>query len=86
MIMARLWPHGERITVEANSQGELYSFTWRGECHPIQAISNVWRVDETWWQKHILRDYFKLTTQTGLLVVIYQDLLSNFWYLERLFD
>jgi hypothetical protein len=27
-----------------------------------------------------------LSTDTGLLVIIYQDLLSGEWYLQRLYD
>jgi len=34
----------------------------------------------------VWREYFKLTTQTGLLVVIYLDLLNGKWYLQRLYD
>jgi glycosyltransferase involved in cell wall biosynthesis len=33
-----------------------------------------------------LRDYYKLVTHTGLLVVIFQDLVTGDWYLERLYD
>ncbi len=39
-----------------------------------------------WWRVRIWREYFKLTTGTGLLVVIYRDLLSGAWYLQRLYD
>jgi hypothetical protein len=32
------------------------------------------------------RDYFKLTTTTGLLVIIYHDLIHDAWFLQRLYD
>jgi hypothetical protein len=39
-----------------------------------------------WWREGIRRDYFKLTTTTGLLVVIFHDLDTGDWYLQRLYD
>ena len=56
------------------------------EPHPVQAVAKRWRVDQEWWQARIWREYFKLTTKTGLLVIIYRDLLTGDWYLQRLYD
>ena len=52
----------------------------------IQAVARRWRVDQDWWRQRVWREYFKLTTRTGLLVIIYRDLLSGRWYLQRLYD
>jgi hypothetical protein len=43
-------------------------------------------IDEDWWSDPIRRDYFKLYTQTGLLVEIYHDLRHHTWYLQRVYD
>ena len=52
----------------------------------MQTIAKRWRVDVDWWRVRVWREYFKLATGTGLLVVIYRDLLSGGWYLQRLYD
>ena len=62
------------------------AFTWQGQIHQVQQVVKRWRVDQEWWQQRIWREYFKLSTQSGLLVVIYRDLLTGQWYLQRLYD
>ena len=61
-------------------------FTWQGKAHRVIEITRYWRVDVDWWRERIWRAYFKLRTESGLLVVIYQDLISGGWNLQRLYD
>lgn len=92
--MTRLWPVGLPISViddGAKDEGirngrRPTRFTWRGQTHQVAEITRAWRVDIDWWQDRVWRAYFKLSTDTGLLVIIYQDLLSGEWYLQRLYD
>ncbi len=84
--MTRLWPNGEPITVEHSPDGAPRAFTWQGRTHPVQGIAKRWRVDTGWWRRRIWREYFKLSTRTGLLVILYRDLLTDRWYLQRLYD
>lgn len=95
--MTRLWPAGILINVtgsrsiSASSEGnngdvEPASFSWQGQIHQVAEITRKWRVDIDWWRGRIWRAYFKLRTDTGLLVIIYQDLLNDEWYLQRLYD
>ena len=95
--MTRLWPDGISISVTATpgagSKDEGVaddqrpaSFTWQGQTHQVDEITRAWRVDIDWWRGRVWRAYFKLSTDTGLLVVIFKDLLSGEWYLQRLYD
>jgi hypothetical protein len=84
--MTHLWPAGQPIAVVVNSLAEPTSFTWQGRTHSVETIGRRWRVDMEWWRQRIWRAYYKLSTETGLLVIIYQDLLSGDWYLQRLYD
>jgi hypothetical protein len=61
-------------------------FIWQGQAHQVDEITREWRVDIDWWRGRVWRAYFKLNTDTGLLAIIYQDLLSGEWYLQRLYD
>lgn len=84
--MTHLWPEGEPIAVASDDWGAPRAFTWRGRRHQVRTITKRWRVDVDWWQERVWREYFKLATHTGLLVVVYRDLLAGGWYLQRLYD
>ena len=88
--MTRLWSAGYPIVVETRTDsgsGQIPSqFTWQGQPHVVTEISKIWRVDVDWWRVRIWRAYFKISTDTGLLVVVYQDLISEEWFLQRLYD
>ena len=90
--MTRLWTPAEPITVvtvasPASGPGRLPAhFSWQGQTHAVTHITQVWRVDIDWWRERIWRAFYKLSTDTGLLVIIFQDLLTNQWYFLRLYD
>jgi hypothetical protein len=84
--MTRLWANGEPVEVRCATSGIPFAFVWQGRTHPVQGIAKRWRVDLDWWQLHVWREYFKLYTRTGLLVILYRDLLTGQWYLQRLYD
>ncbi len=62
------------------------SFTWQGQTHTVAHITREWRVDIDWWRERTWRAFYKLNTDTGLLVIIFQDLLTNQWFFLRLYD
>ena len=84
--MTRFWAKGKLIHVVSDELGEPKRFEWQRGTHQVDAIARQWRVDLDWWRIRVWRDYFKLVTNSGLLVVIYRDLLSDQWYLQRLYD
>jgi hypothetical protein len=84
--MTRLWPAGQPIRVQTGDRDCPEQLTWQGQAHPVEGIANRWLVDEDWWKQRIWREYFKLFTTTGLLLVIYHDLVADRWYVQRLYD
>jgi hypothetical protein len=85
--MTRLWPKGEAIEVwgeEETPEG----FVWQGAPHQTVDVCNRWRVHTRWWEpdQAIWREYLKVTTDTGLLCLLYRDLHTGRWYLARLYD
>ena len=98
--MTRLWSNGDRwgigLPIKMNTQyatgdaSAIYErpslLTWQNQDHLVIEITKTWRVDIDWWRERVWRAYFKLRTDTGLLVIVYQDLLSGKWYLQRLYD
>jgi hypothetical protein len=84
--MTYFWAMGDPIQVEVDNGWQPVRFAWRNGEHPVHAVTNRWRVDEDWWSQRIWREYFKLITTTGLLVIVFRDLVSGDWYLQRLYD
>lgn len=84
--MTRLWAKGQPITAASDADGTPHSFEWQGRTHHVTGISKRWRVDTGWWRLRVWREYFKLETDTGLLVIIYRNLLTDDWYFQRLYD
>jgi hypothetical protein len=83
--MTRLWRDGLPLAVW--TEGDLPSrFHWQGQAHTVERVTDHWRIDSGWWRFHVWRDYFKLVTRSGLVVVLYRDLDSRRWYVLRLYD
>ena len=85
--MTRLWPKGASIVVAENASAAPDRVTWQGQTHQVAEIAKHWRVDADWWRgRPVARDYYKLTTTTGLLLIVYRDLETSAWHLQRLYD
>jgi hypothetical protein len=84
--MTHFWPEGEPVEVEADSLWTPVRLTWQGTVHPVETITDRWRVDEEWWRGRVWREYFTLITSTGLLMEIFHDLTADEWYVQRVYD
>jgi len=84
--MTRLWSEGQPITIQSKKGEGPETFLWQGQKHHVEEITRRWRVDMGWWRERIWRTCFKLITDTGLLVIVYQDLNDDQWYLHRMYD
>jgi hypothetical protein len=82
--MTRLMREHPLISVELDSDGSLVAFRWNGRREPVE-VCNRWRVEESWWNQPIARDYFKVA---GLrwLALVYLDRIDGSWHLERVYD
>lgn len=84
--MTRLWSEGAAIAVVCDEQERPARLTWRGRAHAVTHVARAWRVDLDWWRERVWRRYYKVSTDSGLLLVIFQDLTSGDWFLQRLYD
>lgn len=62
------------------------AIVWKNQTHQVVELARQWRVDIGWWRQRTWRHYFKVSTDTGMLVEFYQDLEAKAWYLQRLYD
>jgi hypothetical protein len=94
--MTRLCPEGEVVKVWGD--GEIPAgFVWRGASHRI-TVHSRWRIHTNWWQQGLSvsalsllkggtwREYLKVTTDSGLLCLLFRDLEGASWYLARIYD
>jgi hypothetical protein len=84
--MSRFWPAGVPIAVVADARATPLRFDWGTYSHPTAQVLDRWRVDAGWWRRRAWREYFKLITRSGLLVIVYHDVSSGEWYLQRVYD
>lgn len=82
--MTRLVREHPAIEVETDADDRLVAIRWNGRREPVE-VCNRWRVEEAWWGRPILRDYFKVVGQHWLALV-YLDRVDGEWRLERLYD
>jgi len=84
--MTRFWAEGLPVQVEVDDVLAPRRFVWQAQTHPVERVLDRWRVDEDWWRGQVWREYFTLTTTSGLLVDLFHDLLTDSWRLQRLYD
>jgi hypothetical protein len=85
--LTRLWPEGESIEAWGGRETPA-GFTWQETPHRVADVYNRWQVHTRWWEpgETIWREYVKVTTNTGLLCLLYRDLLHGGWFLARVYD
>ena len=49
----------------------------------VQEITNVWRVDDSWWSNPASRMYYALELDSGSRITVFLDLLNNKWYRQN---
>ena len=84
--MARILEKPEELKVSVNMQGVPLTLVRDGEKQRITKVYEQWRVAEEWWGKEILRNYFRVKTNRGLVYDIYRDMPSDCWYLSKVYD
>ena len=86
MTSAREKPAPMRIKVIAEVEGEPFAFFLNGKREKVREVSNRWRMQEEWWRRERIREYYRVITESGRLCLIFQDLLGGGWFLERVYD
>lgn len=85
--MTRLWTTGQPVEIWGEGATPK-GFVWQNTPHRILKRANRWQVHTRWWEpgETVWRAYVKVTTDTGLLCLLYQDLSTGQWFLARVYD
>lgn len=84
--MTPFWPDGKRVEVQVSGEAPS-AFRWNRRRHRVLDVSARWRIHTLWWtDAEVWRDYWEVTTDTGLLCMLFHDLRSGAWALERILE
>jgi hypothetical protein len=77
-----------RTQSTASSAGPAHVLTASVRNELSGEICNTWVIHTLWWEpsQTVWREYLKVVTDTGMLCVIFRDLLRGGWFLVRIFD
>ena len=79
------------VTVELNADG-VPTKVWRSKDNGggqeenaavIEAVLEMWRIDDEWWRQTISRLYFETILEGGKRVVLFHDLITGNWFLQQ---
>lgn len=73
----------QTLEVDADTQGAPLAVTTRAGLRRVEALQDVWRVDDEWWRAVISRRYFTLRLEGDVLLTIFQDLTTGAWHVQR---
>jgi len=77
--MARLRP--AEIEISSDARGLPLILTRNRKRERITGIYEHWRIADEWWDREIRRDYFRIETDSGVVLDIYHDVAVDLWYL-----
>ena len=49
----------------------------------VEAILEIWRIDDEWWRELITRQYVEVVLEGGGHVVLFEDLKAKQWFMQR---
>ena len=81
--MSPFWSDGAVIQVHL-ADGKPYEIEWQGQWHSVTCINRHWSVHTLWWKKELWCRYWELAMY-DTMGVVYEDVLSEEWYLERIY-
>ncbi|MGC9521572.1 MAG: DUF6504 family protein [Anaerolineae bacterium] len=80
-------PHPIQVTTDEDNVPLTFSWEERGKViHRIYRVRQVyehWRERRFWWSRPVARDYYRLEDTGGGVRLLYQDLSTGDWWLER---
>jgi nucleotidyltransferase/DNA polymerase involved in DNA repair len=76
-------PPPQPIQVVKNVNGKVQALAWPDHLTRVVRLSEHWRVRRRWWGKPIRRNYYRLETAEPRVRVVFHDLETDRWWLER---
>src|SRR2546429_7990757 len=75
-------PH--RVAVELDATGQPIRMQEAdGEMRRVEAVGEVWRIDDEWWRRSISRRCFEVIFEGGGRAVLFEDLVTGEWRMQK---
>jgi len=49
----------------------------------VEFVNETWRLDDEWWRIPIHRRYFEIVLEDGKRAVLFEDLITGDWFIQR---
>src|SRR6266576_4467084 len=76
-------PHRVEVELDANGQPIGIRDSKYETRRPVEAIGEVWRIDDEWWRMPIRRRYVEAILEGGKRVVLFEDLTMGAWWMQK---
>lgn len=70
------------IEVEVDERGQPLAITAEKR-RVVEEIIEMWRVDDEWWREPISRRYADVVLEGGAHIVLYEDVLTDEWFMQK---
>jgi hypothetical protein len=75
-------PAAVELTLAPDGSPAFISGAISGALDPIAR----WKVETEWWNRLVVREYWKVLVGNNLLCELYHDLSRDEWFVERVYD
>lgn len=82
--MAKFFNPAIPIKVQESSNRYPIGFIYNRKPAKVRQINRQWRIREGWWHNEAVREYFQLET-SRFVCMIYRDMLTGKWFLQRIY-
>jgi len=53
------------------------------ERRAVESVGEIWRIDDEWWRAPIHRRYVEAILEGGKHVVLFEDLMTGEWWMQK---
>lgn len=55
----------------------------RARTSKVEAVGEIWRVDDEWWRKPVSRQYVEVMLEGGKHVTLFEDMTTGEWFKQK---
>ena len=75
-------PTAVDVTLDHGRAPIAISGAFNGTIEPIVR----WKVETSWWDRPVVREYWKALLNNSMLCELYRDVATGEWFVERVYD
>ena len=76
-------PYRVEVELDANGLPIGMRDAGCGMRRSVEAVGEVWRIDDEWWRVPIVRRYVEVIFEGGGRAVLFEDLSTGEWWIQK---